>query len=31
MSEEKLLYSVTNGVATITLNRPDVFNAFNDQ
>ncbi|MGV3540716.1 MAG: enoyl-CoA hydratase-related protein [Rufibacter sp.] len=31
MSEDKLLYSVTNGVATITLNRPDVFNAFNDQ
>lgn len=31
MSEEKLLYTVTNGVATITLNRPDVFNAFNDQ
>ncbi|MBA9079270.1 enoyl-CoA hydratase-related protein [Rufibacter quisquiliarum] len=31
MSEEKLIYSVTNGVATITLNRPDVFNAFNDQ
>lgn len=31
MPEEKLLYTVTNGVATITLNRPDVFNAFNDQ
>ncbi|WP_066829147.1 enoyl-CoA hydratase-related protein [Rufibacter ruber] len=31
MSEEKLIYTVTNGVATITLNRPDVFNAFNDQ
>ncbi|WP_161889461.1 enoyl-CoA hydratase-related protein [Pontibacter russatus] len=26
-----LLYEVANGVATITLNRPDVFNAFNDQ
>ncbi|MBC6608417.1 enoyl-CoA hydratase/isomerase family protein [Hymenobacter sp. BT188] len=25
-----LLYDVRDGVATITLNRPDVFNAFND-
>ncbi|MCC2545908.1 enoyl-CoA hydratase/isomerase family protein [Hymenobacter sp. BT175] len=25
-----LLYDVQHGVATITLNRPDVFNAFND-
>lgn len=31
MSEQSLLYSVTDGIATITLNRPDVFNAFNDQ
>lgn len=27
---EALLYTVENSVATITLNRPDVFNAFND-
>lgn len=26
-----LLYQVHDGVATITLNRPDVFNAFNDE
>ena len=26
-----LLYHVHDGVATITLNRPDVFNAFNDE
>ncbi len=25
-----LLYDVTNGIATITLNRPDTYNAFND-
>ena len=31
MTYECLLYEVENGVATITLNRPDVFNAFNDQ
>ncbi|MBF9255534.1 enoyl-CoA hydratase/isomerase family protein [Pontibacter sp. 172403-2] len=31
MSYECLLYDVQDGVATITLNRPDVFNAFNDQ
>src|SRR5690606_13832474 len=31
MTYECLLYEVQNGVATITLNRPDVFNAFNDQ
>lgn len=31
MSDYKaLLYTVENGVATITLNRPDVFNAFDD-
>jgi 2-(1,2-epoxy-1,2-dihydrophenyl)acetyl-CoA isomerase len=28
---ECVLYEVNNGVATITLNRPDVFNAFNEQ
>ncbi|WP_242921344.1 enoyl-CoA hydratase-related protein [Pontibacter liquoris] len=31
MTYECLLYTVQDGVATITLNRPDVFNAFNDQ
>ncbi|GAB3194382.1 2-(1,2-epoxy-1,2-dihydrophenyl)acetyl-CoA isomerase [Pontibacter aydingkolensis] len=31
MTYECLLYEVQEGVATITLNRPDVFNAFNDQ
>ncbi|WP_299761023.1 enoyl-CoA hydratase-related protein [uncultured Pontibacter sp.] len=31
MNYECLLYDVQDGVATITLNRPDVFNAFNDQ
>lgn len=31
MSDYKnLLYNVENNIATITLNRPDVFNAFND-
>ena len=30
MNYECLLYTVENGIATITLNRPDVFNAFND-
>ncbi|MCS6808319.1 MAG: enoyl-CoA hydratase-related protein [Bacteroidota bacterium] len=28
---ETLLYSVDNGIATITLNRPDVYNALNSQ
>lgn len=28
---ERLIYSVENGVARITLNRPDAFNAFNDE
>jgi 2-(1,2-epoxy-1,2-dihydrophenyl)acetyl-CoA isomerase len=31
MPETQLLYTVDNGIATITLNRPDVFNAFDDQ
>ncbi|OYU97696.1 MAG: 2-(1,2-epoxy-1,2-dihydrophenyl)acetyl-CoA isomerase [Bacteroidetes bacterium B1(2017)] len=31
MSYETILFEVTNGVATLTLNRPDVFNAFNEQ
>lgn len=30
MSEHSVLYHVENGVATITLNRPDLHNAFND-
>lgn len=31
MSYETVLFDVNNGIATITLNRPDVFNAFNEQ
>lgn len=31
MSYETILFTVTDGVATLTLNRPDVFNAFNEQ
>jgi 2-(1,2-epoxy-1,2-dihydrophenyl)acetyl-CoA isomerase len=31
MSYQTILYSNVEGVATITLNRPDVFNAFNEQ
>ncbi len=30
MSEDHLLYKVDNGIATITLNRPEVLNAFNE-
>lgn len=31
MSYECINYTVENGIATLTLNRPDVFNAFNEQ
>jgi len=31
MSYETILFDVNNGIATLTLNRPDVFNAFNEQ
>jgi 2-(1,2-epoxy-1,2-dihydrophenyl)acetyl-CoA isomerase len=31
MTYETILFDVNNGVATLTLNRPDVFNAFNEQ
>ncbi len=31
MNYETILFTVENGVATLTLNRPDVFNAFNEQ
>ncbi|MEX1140504.1 MAG: enoyl-CoA hydratase-related protein [Bacteroidota bacterium] len=31
MNFETLLYSVSDGICTITLNRPDVFNAINEQ
>ncbi len=28
---QTVLYQLTDGVCTITLNRPDVYNAFNEQ
>ncbi len=31
MSEKTILFTVEEGIGTITLNRPDVLNAFNDQ
>jgi 2-(1,2-epoxy-1,2-dihydrophenyl)acetyl-CoA isomerase len=31
MNYETILFNVENGIATLTLNRPDVFNAFNEQ
>lgn len=31
MNFQTVLFSIENGVASITLNRPDVFNAFNEQ